>query len=105
METQRARLLIVIGTAPGGLGVSGGIHQSTEGLAVARAAQDFDMVGNAYANLTSEFHFYGELDQARESWRQLKEWSERYGLARFVRIARADLAAWAYLDGRWDEAI
>jgi tetratricopeptide (TPR) repeat protein len=63
------------------------------------------MVGNAYANLTSEFHIYGKLDEARDAWSELTEWAEAYGLDRMLRGAQVDGAGWLYLDGRWDEAV
>ena len=105
MEDQRARLHVVVGTARAGLGDIAGIEEIEEGVEVARAAHNFEMVALAYANLTSEFHVYGKLDDAKRAWNELTEWSERYGLGRTIRTARAEGAGWAYLDGRWDEAV
>ena len=105
MEDQRARLNIVVGTARAGLGDKGGIEQIEDGLAIALEIPNYDMVDNAYANLTSEFHVYGELDNARRAWEGLAQLSDRYGLERFRRVVRAEGAGWAYLEGRWDEAV
>ena len=105
MDEQRARLHIVVGTSRGGLGDVGGIEEIEEGLEVARAAHSFDMVANAQANLMSEFHIYGMLDRAKRTWSDLVEWAETYGLERMLRGARADGAGWAYLEGRWDDAV
>jgi class 3 adenylate cyclase len=105
MDDQRARINIVVGTSRCGLGDGGGLDQIQEGLEIARAARNFDMVCNAYANLTSEFHFLGRLDDAKRVWHDFVATSERYGLERFARTSRAETAGWAYLEGRWDEAV
>jgi class 3 adenylate cyclase len=105
MDDQRPRLHIVVGTARGGLGDVGGLDQIQEGLEIARATRNFDMVCNAYANLTSEFHIFGRLDDARRAWEEFVDASERYDLERFLRTTRAEAAGWAYLEGRWDEAV
>jgi class 3 adenylate cyclase len=105
MEDQHARVHIVVGTARVGLGDRGGIDQIKEGIAVGRAAHKYDLLGNGYANLTSEFHILGELDNAKRAWEQLKQAGERYGIERFLRTARAEAAGWAYLEGRWDDAV
>src|SRR5919197_6742631 len=99
MEDQRARLNVVVGTSRVGLGDRGGFDQIRDGLEIARASRNFDMIGNAYANLTSEFHIYAELDEARRAWRGLADLADAFGL-RLVRVARAEGAGWAYLEGR-----
>src|SRR5919204_1582409 len=105
MEDQRARVHIVVGTARVGLGDVGGIEEIKKGLPVARGVPNYDMVANAYANLTSEFHILAKLEDARRAWEEFADWSERYGLDRFLRTARFESAGWAYLDGRWDDAV
>ncbi len=105
MEDQRARLHIVVGCARCGLGDAGGLEEIEKGIPVAQAAGAFEMVVLGYGNLSSELQFFGRLADARRAWRHHLELSERYGLVRHLRNAQADGADWAYLDGRWDDAI
>jgi class 3 adenylate cyclase len=105
MEEQRARLHNVVGCARCGLGDPGGLDQIKMSLDVAEAAGSLDMLSAAYANLSSELHFFGRLKEAREAQRQFADLVERYRLGRLLRTARAEAALWAYLDGRWDEAL
>jgi class 3 adenylate cyclase/tetratricopeptide (TPR) repeat protein len=104
MTDQRARVHIVVGTARCGLGDTTGLDEIETGISVAEAAANFDMLINGYLNLSSEFHFFGRLAEARLAWGRAIELAERYGLGRYLRSARADAVGWAYLDGRWDEA-
>ena len=105
LEEQRARLHIVVGCARCGLGDRGGLDEVRTGIAVAQAAGDADRLVNGYTNLSSEFHFFAQLAEARDAWRQGLELAERYGMGRQIRNGRAEAAYWAYLDGRWDEAL
>jgi uncharacterized protein YndB with AHSA1/START domain len=105
MEDQRARLHIVVGCARCGLGDPGGLDQIETGIEVAEAAGTVDMLTTGYTNLSSELHFFGRLVEARDAYRQFAGVAERYGLGRYLRTVRADAAYWAYLDGRWDEAV
>jgi class 3 adenylate cyclase len=105
MEDQRARVHIVVGSARYGLGDTGGFEQIENGISIAQAAGAFEMVGIGLNNLTSGFHAFGRLEDARGAWRRELEFTERYGLAQTLRFARLEAAAWAYLDGDWDEAI
>ncbi|MBA3735304.1 MAG: AAA family ATPase, partial [Actinobacteria bacterium] len=105
MDEQRARLHIVVGTALVPLGDPAGIDQIKQGIAVAEAAANLEMPTTGYANLASLYHYLGKLDDAREAWRRQLDLTERYGLGRFLRDARAGGAGWDYLDGRWDDAL
>ena len=105
MEDQRARVHIVVGCARCGLGDRGGLDEIERGIAVAQAAGNADMVVNGYVNFHSELHFFARLAEARRAWGQAIELGQRYGVARHLRALRADGAGWAYLDGRWNEAI
>ena len=104
MEDQRARILIVVGTARCSLGETRGLDEIKAGIAAAEAAGNLDMLTNGYANLTSELHLFARLADARRAWRQMLELAERYGLGRHARNAQFEAAGWAYLDGRWDES-
>ena len=105
LDDQRARLRIVVGTSRCGLGDVGGLDEIRDGIAIAQAATNVDMMITGHANLGSELHFLGRLDEAREAWRGELELSERYEARRTLRGARAGAAGWALVDGRWDEAI
>jgi hypothetical protein len=105
MEEQRARLHIVVGCARCGLGDRGGLDQIETGIKVAEAAGSLDMLATGYTNLSSELHFFGRLADARDAHRQFADVAERYGLGRYLRTVRAEAAYWAYLDGRWDDAV
>jgi class 3 adenylate cyclase len=105
MQEQLARVHIVVGTARCCLGDSGGLAEIEEGIAIAEADGNVDMVVSGHDNLSSELHVFARLADARRVWEAGLELSERYGLGRSLRSARAMAAAWAYLDGRWDEAL
>jgi class 3 adenylate cyclase len=105
MESQRARLHIVIGCARCCRGDTAGLDEIEAGISVAQLADALDMVVLGYGNLSSELHFFGRLADARRAWHQQVELGERYGFTRQLRVGHADAAGWACLDGRWDEAI
>jgi class 3 adenylate cyclase len=105
MEEERARLHIIRGTALGGLGDLGGLDEIEEGARIAEASASLDMLTTAYANLTSLYHYYGRLDDARRAWQREYDLSDRTGIVRFHRDARAALAGWHFVDGRWDDAL
>jgi class 3 adenylate cyclase/tetratricopeptide (TPR) repeat protein len=105
MEDQRARLHIVVGSARYGLGDTDGFAEIEKGISIAQDAGVFEMVAIGLNNLTSGFHVFGRLADAKRVWSRELELTERYGLAQTLRFARAEAACWAYLDGRWDEAI
>jgi class 3 adenylate cyclase len=104
MEDQRARILIVVGTARCSLGETGGLDEIKAGIAAAEAAGNLDILTNGYANLTSELHLFARLGEAREASRDALELAERYHLGRHIRDQTAEAARWAYLDGDWDDA-
>ena len=104
MEDQRARLHNVVGCARCGLGDRAGLDEIKMSIEVAEAAGSLDMLAAGYTNLSSEFHFFGRLEEARQAYGRFADLAERYGLHRFARTVRAEAAFWAYLDGRWDEA-
>jgi len=104
MEEARARLHISVGCARCCLGDSGGFDEIETGISLAeQIGSPASVLG--YGNLSSELIFFARLADARRAWRQAFELAERYGLARSLRSSRAEGAFWAYLDGRWDEAL
>jgi len=105
MEPQRARLHIVIGTARWGLGDRSGFDEIKEGISIAEADGDVDLVGIGNNNLGSGLHCFARLADARRLLSDQLEHAERYGLARLLRFERAEAAEWNYLDGLWDDAI
>ena len=105
MQDQLARLHIVVGTARCCLGDSGGLAQIEEGIAIAEADANVDMVVAGHDNLSSGSTSSRRLAEARKVWQAGLELSEHYGLGRSLRSAQAAAAAWEYLDGRWDEAL
>lgn len=105
MEAERARLHIMVGCARCCLGDTEGLGEIETGISIARAAGALEMVVLGYTNLASELVFLGLLADARRAWRHFRELGERYGFARMQRTARADEACWAFVDGRWDDAL
>ena len=105
MEAQRARVHIVVGCARCGLGDTDGLREIEEGISIGRAAGALDQVVLGYGNLASELFFLGRLAEADRAWQRNLELSERYGLARYHRNARAMAAGRALADGRWDDAL
>ena len=96
---------MAVGCARCCLGDRDGLDEIEKGIATARAAGAFDTVVVGYANLSSELHFFGRLAEARSASQRAGELAERYGLVRVMRSVQAELAAWAFIDGRWDEAL
>jgi hypothetical protein len=95
----------VIGCARCCVGDRGGLDEIKLSIQVADAAGSLDMLEAGYTNLSSELHFLGRLGEAHQAHRQFVDLAERYGHHRFQRTARAEAAGWAYLAGRWDEAL
>jgi ATP/maltotriose-dependent transcriptional regulator MalT len=105
LQAPLARVHISVGCARCCLGDEGGVEEVEVGIAVARAAGALDLVALGYGNLSSELIFFGRLDEARRALSEGCEVAEHHGIARLVRGYRADRIAWAYLDGRWDDAL
>jgi tetratricopeptide (TPR) repeat protein len=105
LEELRARLHNYLGCARCCLGDEDGLTEIETSIAVAQSAGAAATVANGYGNLSSELYFFGKLAESRGASREALELAERYGLGRLRRIYRADVACWAYLDGRWDEAL
>jgi class 3 adenylate cyclase len=105
LEELRARLYNYVGCAHCCLGDERGLAEIETSVAVAESAGFAGGVVNAYGNLASELQFFAKLAESRRAERMALELSERYGLGFMLRNFRAGSAGWAYLDGRWDEAI
>jgi hypothetical protein len=105
LDDQRARIEIVVGCARCSLGDVGGFELIQSGIEIAEASGSLEMMSIGYGNLGSELQFYGRLDEARAASGRLLELGRRYGLRRLERSARGESAGWAYVDGRWDEAL
>ena len=105
MRTQCARIHISVGCARCCLGDVQGLDEIEAAIADGRSAGAMDMVALGFGNLSSELHFLGRLDEARRAWREGLEVAERHGVGRLARGYRSEGIAWAYLDGRWEEAL
>jgi class 3 adenylate cyclase/tetratricopeptide (TPR) repeat protein len=105
LDDVGARVHVAVGCARCCLGDRDGLREIEEGIATARAAAAFDTVVVGYINLSSELHFFGQLADARSAWQRAGELAERYGLVRMMRSVQAESVAWAFIDGRWDEAL
>jgi class 3 adenylate cyclase len=105
MQGQVARLRILIGTSRCCLGDEGGLAEIREGIEIAEAEANVHTVALGHDNLCSELQVFARTAEARRIWRASVGLAERYGLGRQLRTARATGAAWAYLDGSWDEAL
>ena len=105
LEELRARVHNYVGCARCCLGDEGGLSEIEMSISVAQSAGAAAAVVNGYGNLSAEIHFFAKLAESRSAWRQALELAERYGLGNLRRNYRAEGAYWAYLDGRWDEAV
>jgi len=103
LEELRARLHNYVGCARCCLGDERGLAEIETSVAVAQSAGAAAVVVNGYGNLASELQFFAKLAESRKAWREAIDLAERYGLGR--RNSRSEGASWAYLDGRWDEAV
>jgi hypothetical protein len=105
MEATRARLHCVVGCARCCMGDTEGLREIETGILIARTAGALDHVVLGYSNLASELFFFGRLAQARQAWEESHELAARYGFDRMLRSDRGDAAAWAFAEGRWDDAL
>ena len=105
IHDQRARLHIVLGTARCSRGDASGLDEIRAGIEIAEEIGSLDMAVTGWANLHSELHFLGRLPEARSAWQRQFDLSKRYGLDRWFRSARTEGAAWAYVEGRWEDAL
>ncbi len=105
LDSQRARVHILIGCSRCCLGDSDGFAEIESGIAIADAAGAVTAVILGYGNLSSELVFFARLDDARAAFQQAVEAAERHGLAGARSGMLHDAAGWALLDGRWDDAL
>jgi class 3 adenylate cyclase/tetratricopeptide (TPR) repeat protein len=105
LEELRAALHNYVGCARCCLGDEAGLAEIETGVEVAESAGVAGAVVNGYGNLASELYFFARLGESRRAWHEAHELAERYGLGFLLRNYRAEGAGWAYLDGRWDEAV
>ena len=105
LDELRARLHNYVGCARCCLGDERGLAEIETSVAVAESAGAAGAVVNAYGNLGSELHFFARLGESRRAWQEAHELAERYGLGFMLRNYGAEGAYWAYLDGRWEEAV
>jgi class 3 adenylate cyclase len=105
LDELHIRLLNYIGCARCCLGDDGGLASIEESIAAARTLGAIPLAINGYANLASELWFFARVAESRAASRTALELAERYPASHVLRACHADRAAWAYLDGRWDEAV
>jgi hypothetical protein len=105
LEELRARLHNYVGCARCCLGDEEGLAEIETSIAVAESAGSAVAVVNGYGNLSSELYFFAKLAESRAAEAQALELAKRYGVGRQLRGFRAGSAGWAYIDGRWDEAL
>jgi class 3 adenylate cyclase len=105
LDEQRARLEIVVGCAECSRGDPAGFQRIQSGIAIAEAGGAAEMVTIGYGNIGSEYQFYGRLAEARAARDEQLALSRRYGLAHMERSAKCEIAGYAYIDGRWDDAL
>ena len=105
MDATRARLHTVVGCARCCLGDTEGLREIEAGISIARAAGALDQVALGYSNLASELFFFGRLLEARQAWETSHELADRYGFHRLLRSDGGEAVAWAFADGRWDDAL
>jgi class 3 adenylate cyclase len=105
LDEHRARLGIVVGCAECSNGIVAGFDRIQSAIAFAEAAGVLEMQTIGYGNLGCEYQFYGRIAEARAASGKQLELTRRYGLARLERSALCEAACWAYIDGRWDDAL
>jgi class 3 adenylate cyclase/tetratricopeptide (TPR) repeat protein len=105
LEERRAQLHNYIGCARCCLGDEDGLAEIEMSIAVAENAGAAIAVVNGYGNLASELYFFGKLAESRAAENKALELAERYGAGYMRRNSRASGATWAYVDGRWNDAL
>jgi hypothetical protein len=105
LEEKRAQLHNYVGCARCCLGDEDGLAEIERSIAVAESAGAAVALVNGYGNLSSELYFFGKLAESRAAEAKALELAERYGAGYMRRNLRASGAAWAYVDGRWDDAL
>jgi class 3 adenylate cyclase/tetratricopeptide (TPR) repeat protein len=105
LEELRARLHNYVGCARCCLGDERGLAEIETSIAVAENAGAAVAVVNGYGNLSSELYFFAKLAESRAAEAKALKLAERYGAGYMLRNFRASRATWAYVDGRWDDAL
>jgi len=98
LDELRASLLISIGTS------RGDEQEIVRGIEIALARNSTE-AARGYNNLGAMLSRRGELDRAREFWRQSGRVAERLGHAALARYARGILVFVEFTAGNWDECV
>jgi class 3 adenylate cyclase/tetratricopeptide (TPR) repeat protein len=105
LDELRAQALNNVGSALGNSG-QGGMAELQESIAVATEINAIGEVVRGLNNKAAQHVIYAQLDQGRETLRQLRALAERYGYLGFVRfIDGGPEIANRYQEGSWDEAL
>ena len=105
MEEQRARIHIVVGCARCCLGNTRGLDEIEAGIEIAEAGGYADMQRTGYMQPLLGAPLLRPARGGAAAWQRGLDLADRYRLGRSLRLAQADAANWAYVDGSWDEAM
>ncbi len=95
-----------VGSARGNSGDPNGMHELDEAIALAMRINSMGEVVRALNNKAAQQVIHAQLDEGRETIRQLRELAERYGYLGFVRfIDGGPEIANRYQEGKWDDAL
>jgi class 3 adenylate cyclase len=105
LDELRAQALNNVGSALGNSG-NQGMEELEEGIALATRINSIGEVVRGLNNKAAQHVIYAQLDEGRETLRQLRALAERYGYLGFIRfIDGGPEIANRYQQGNWDEAL
>lgn len=105
LDGLRSRALSQIGGARALMGDAEGLLDIERAIELARDANAFDYLHNAYNNLRGGQLFLGRLEAAARTLEPYRESVERFGTGFERRWVQADEALECFMHGRWDDAI
>jgi class 3 adenylate cyclase/predicted ATPase len=106
LDELRAQALNNVGSALGNSGERDGLEKLEEGIALATQINAIGEVVRGLNNKAAQQVIYAQLDEGRETVRQLRTLAERYGYLGFLRFVDGGPEIGnRYQEGKWDDAL
>jgi class 3 adenylate cyclase/tetratricopeptide (TPR) repeat protein len=105
LDALRSRALNTIGTSRVSMGDADGLSDIEHAIELARAADAFDYLHQAYNNLRFSQFNLGRLEDAAETLEAYRETVEHAGTEFERRFLQAEEAGEDFVHGRWDDAL
>jgi class 3 adenylate cyclase len=105
-SSQALRIRVAVGTTRAGLGDREGMSEVKRAITAARESGQMEAAVLGINNLSSvKWSIAGELEEAARLRREYTDMARRYGFTRLVNAGESELLAYAFVEGRWDDAL